>query len=158
MKKVMTLLLVIGMMAATAVSATAQTQTQNENNVVFLMDEEPYCTIHYDVVNLAEIIAKADTLIDVKRFYRIMESYPYAEDGPDELAFLVLIPHYKSKQEAEDEGIEAIVVQEDEDEVIVSISLLTSVGWMEHDEEDEDGLLNLFVMIATMQHMDEVSE
>ena len=156
MKKVMTLLLVIGMMAATAVSATAQ--TQNENDVVFLMDEEPYCAIHYDVMGLAKIVAKSDTLVDVEDFYQLMASYPYAEDGPDELAFLVLIPHYESKQEAEDEGIKAIVIQEDEDEVIVSISLLTSVGWMEHDEEDEDGLLNLFVMIAAMQHMSEVQQ
>lgn len=168
MKKITKMLLVIWMVTTTAVSV-AQSTSQSESQVVlFLMAEEPYCEIPYDYWNLAELIASADTVMDEDRFNNLMGSffdrnhnedieedveddidedadvidddYSVYMDGPEQSMFLILKPHYVSKEEEDDYGIEAILFQfVVKDEVsIISFSLLTVVGWMDFIMEDQD--------------------
>ena len=169
MKKHMKMLFIIGMMMATAVSAFAQSVSA-KSEVLFLMAEEPYCEIHYDYWDLAELVAASDTLKDDDAFYSLMDSFldrgiDGFEDGtlymddPEQPAFLALIPHYASKEEAEDYGITDILLQfivDDEDEIVVLFSMHTSVGWMDCIMEEQD-ISDFFASVAFLQHQNQVS-
>lgn len=171
MKKLMKMLFIIGMMVATAVSAFAQSvSAQTKPDVLFLMAEEPYCEIQYDYWDLAELVAASDTLMDDDAFYSLMDSFfdrsidgieddVLYMDDPEQPAFLVLVPHYASKKEAEEYGIQDILLQfvvDDEDEIVVLFSMLTSVGWMDYLIEEQD-ISDFFASVAFLQHQNQVS-
>jgi hypothetical protein len=84
MKKILFLLLTIGMMVATAVSAYAQ-------SVNFVSkDRGLKCAI--SVEQLLKVMDNSDTLIEGELVDQLMESYEkaYPSSGPDELAVEVL--------------------------------------------------------------------
>ena len=156
------------MMMATAVSAFAQSVSA-KSDVLFLMAEEPYCEIPYDYWDLAELVAASDTLMDDDAFYSLMDSFlDRSIDGieddalvvdSEQPAFLALIPHYASKEEAEDYGITDILLQfivDDEDEIVVLFSMHTSVGWMDCIMEEQD-ISDFFASVAFLQHQNQVS-
>ena len=149
-------MLAIMLVAMSGRSFAQSTIQSRESEIIFLMDEDPHCLLHFDFMSFAELVASSDTLVDDEDFYRIMESYPYPDEGPDEPAFLILVP--------DDDDINVIMIQEDEDGHALSLSMLTNVGWMAYYEDEGDGegsypgcLDDFLSMFYYIHHMDEVS-
>ena len=149
-------MIAIMLVAMSGRSSAQSTSVQtNESEIVFLMSEEPHCLLRFDFMSLAELAAASDTLIDEEDM-RFMESYPYPDAGPDEPAFLILVP--------DDDDINVIMIQEDEDGHALSLSMLTNVGWLAYYEDEGDGegsypgcLDDFLSMFYYIHHMDEVS-
>lgn len=116
MKKVISFLFVIMTMA----KITAQAQTINFVNQIG-------CTITYDVDVLADIILNSDTLVDDDDAIRVMNSFETAFQsklGPDEPAYLVLVPN--------DDYFNVIFLQETKHGKIRNIYILTNEDvWLE---------------------------
>lgn len=117
MKKFLFFLFVIWMMATTGTQAQTRTISfVNQNG----------CNISYEVDTLVSIITTSDTLVDDDESIRLLNAYETkfpSNLGPNELAFLILVP--------DDDYFDVIFMQETKTGKIKNICILSSEGWLE---------------------------
>ena len=148
MKRTLFMLLAIGMMATTAVNATAQ-----ENGSTISFTNEIGCGIEYTLPVLVDILSCCDTLYEGNEIDRIMKEYDkeFPSSGPDEPAVLILVP--------DDEYFNVIFIQEDPDGEILTLRILTDEGWLECDSEPYSReLIDLASFLSFVQHLLEVTD
>ena len=148
MKRMLFLLFAIGMMATTAVNATAQ-----EGGSTISFTNEIGCGIEYSLPVLVDILSSCDTLYECDEADRLIAEYDkeFPSSGPDEPAVLILIP--------DDEYFNVIFIQEDPDGEILTLRILTDEGWLECDSEPYSReLIDLASFLAFVQHLLEVTD
>lgn len=126
------------MLVAMSGRSFAQSSIQNrESEIIFLMQEEPYCLIHFDFISLADIIAQSDTIVSGKE---------------ETFSITMLTTH--------DDDIKIIVIEEYDNELKVRMFTQTSC-WVEYYEDTEDGsypkeIEDLIAMALYIRHQNEV--
>lgn len=134
-----------------AVATPSFVQAQETETISFV--NQIGCELSYKIVDLADIVATSDTLVDDDEVIRLMSQYEdeFPSDlGPDEPAVAVLEP--------DDSFFNVIFLQQTEGGDILTIRILTSDGWIECvDEPGSKSLLALAGMILHIQHQDAVS-
>ncbi|MBQ5944999.1 hypothetical protein IJL65_00945 [bacterium] len=148
MKRTLFMLLAIGMMATTAVNATAQ-----ESGSTISFTNEIGCGIEYTLPVLVDILSSCDTLYECDEADRLIAEYDkeFPSSGPDEPAVLILVP--------DDEYFNVIFIQEDPDGEILTLRILTDEGWLECDSEPYSReLIDLASFLSFVQHLLEVTD
>ena len=146
MKRLFFLLLAIGMMATTAVSA------QEKIGSTISFTNEIGCGIEYSLPVLVDIISSSDTLYDCDEADHLIAEYDkeFPSSGSEEPAVLILVP--------DDEYFNVIFIQEDPDGEILTLRILTDEGWLECDSDPYSReLLDLTSLVAFVQHLLEVT-
>ena len=138
MKKLIFLLIAFGMIATT---------TNAQDKVSFL--NESGNQVEYDFNEIAEIIALSDTLSSNKLGDYFISMYDEAfESSPEDPAILLLIPQKNH--------FSVVAIQEDENEEIITLRILSRDGWITADLEPKN-LRDLATMIAFIQRFNSMS-
>ena len=138
MKKLLFLLFAFGMIATANAQSTISFTNESDGNVEYNFDE------------IAEIIALSDTLYSEKLGDYFISLYDDAfESSPDDPSILLLIPQTNH--------FSVIAIQEDENEEIITLRILTRNGWISSNIRPKD-LRDLATMIAFIQRFNSMSD